>query len=344
MDFKFSRFHQRELLIMRKVKRLSPTSLNIFETDRELFYTKYLSDAKPEWEPQSPAMAVGSSFDAFVKCALHQHLFGNDGDGEYDLRSLFEKQVNNEEIREWAWRAGKYAFDCYRTWGCYDDLLKELEQSEEDPRFEFELHGEIEGVPVVGKPDMWYKRNVQVVLDWKVMGFCSKHSQSPKKFYKSCRDCWGSDRAKPTRGGGDPKPHKNYEEIDHYGHKIGKHFLEDVDKKWADQIALYSWLLGVEIGDEDMVTCIDQLACKPSPDEESREPLIRVAQHRCRISKEWQEKLLARLTNCWETLQSGHIFDDMSREESDARCEVLDMEQPEGDEFWTMVNERQYRG
>ena len=326
---------------MREIKRLSPTSLHIFESDRELFYTKYLSDAKPEWEPQSPAMAVGSSFDAFVKCNLHQHLFGNDGDGEYDLRSLFEKQVSNEELREWAWRAGKYAFDCYRTWGCYDDLLADLEQSEEDPRFEFELHGDIDGVPFVGKPDMWYKRNVQAVLDWKVTGFCSKYSNSPKKLYKSCRDCWGKERAKPTRGGGEPKPHKGYVEIDHHGHKIGQHFLEEADKKWADQIAIYSWLLGVEVGDDSMVTCIDQLACKPSDDEM---PLIRVAQHRCRISAAWQNTLYKRIQDCWTILQSGHIFDDLTREESDSRCEVLDMAQDDDDEFWAEVNKREYRG
>jgi hypothetical protein len=97
----------------------------------------------------------------------------------------------------------------------------------------------------------------------------------------------------------------------------------------------------VEVGDEDMVTCIDQLACKPTED---RFPLIRVAQHRCRISKDWQLKLKDRLVKCWGIIQSGHIFDDLSREESDARCEVLDMEKEPEDEFWSMVNERQYRG
>ena len=331
---------------MRQIERLSPTSLQLFESDREQFYLKYLSDNKPPKEPQSDAMVVGSSFDAFVKCALHQHLFNNDGNGAYDLQTLFKKQVSNKELRPWAWEAGKYAFDCYRTWGCYDELLRELEQSEEDPRFEFELTGLVGDVPMVGYPDMWYKLKVQVVLDWKVNGFCSKHSQSPKKFYQSCRDCWGEDRAKPTRGGGEPKPHKKYEEFHHLGHKIGGHFLHETDRKWADQITTYSWLLGVQVGDEDMVAAIDQLACKPSPDPKAnRWPLIRVAQHRCRISKSWQQALFERLHASWNTIQSGHIFDDLSKEDSDSRCEVLDMPQPEGDdEFWAMVNERPFRG
>ncbi|MHC4704407.1 MAG: hypothetical protein ACYTFQ_27970 [Planctomycetota bacterium] len=333
---------------MRTIKKLSPTALHLWEGYREEFYKKYLSDNRTEREPQSPAMIVGSSFDAFVKCALHQHLFGNDGDGVYDLKRLFEEQCSNKELRPWAWEAGKYVFDCYRTWGCYDELLEELQQSEEDPRFEFELTGEIGGVPVVGKPDLWYRRDVQVVYDWKVMGFCSKNAVSPKKLYKTCRDCWGEDRAKPTRGfKGDPKPHAKYTEIDHHGHMIGDHFLEDVDKKWADQTAIYSWMMGVPVGDEDAVTGIDQIACKPTPDPDvERHPLIRVAQHRCRISRPWQESLLRRLQDCWNTIQSGHIFTDLSREDSDAQCEVLDMvnADDDNDEFWAAVNERQYRG
>lgn len=329
---------------MRIMKYLSPSSLSLWERDRDMFYRQYLSDSRPEWEDQGPAAAVGSSFDAFVKCSLHKHLFGHDGDGEYDLERLFKDQVSNEEFRDWAWDAGKYCFNCYRAWGCYDELLKELEQSEEAPRFEFTLIGEINGIKVKGKPDLWYKREVQVVYDWKVMGFCSKHAQSPKKFYKSCRDCWGVDRAKPTRGGGDPKPHKKYKEVDHYGHLIGDHFLEEVDKRWADQIAMYSWLLGVEPGDENTVTGIDQLCCKPV--EEDNFPLIRVAQHRCRISESYQKTLLERLKTCWKQIESGHIFEDLPREDSDARCEILDMPQESigDDEFWAEVEKKDYWG
>jgi hypothetical protein len=327
---------------MRTVKKISPTSLHLWETDREQFYLRYLSDAHPEREPQSGAMAVGSAFDAFVKCALHHHIFGNDGNGVYDLKELFNKQVQNEELRVWAWDAGKYAFDCYRTWGFYDSLLSELLLSEEDPRFEFELTGMIGDVPTTGKPDLWYKRNVHVVYDWKVNNYCSTRGASPKKLYKACCDCWGSDRGKPTRGFKDGlKPHPKYKEIDHFGHLIGDHWLESVDTTWADQLCIYSWLLGSNVGDSDVVVGLDQLACKPA----EGQPLIRVAQHRCRVSTEWQEILYARLQKCWETIQSGHIFDEFTREESDDTCAVLDMEQPAGDDaFWSAVSERPYRG
>jgi len=346
---------------MRTDKKISPTSLHLWESDRDGFYEKYLSEAPRVREPQTDAMTIGSAFDAFVKCSLHGHLFGHDGDGEYDLKALFEKQCQVPELRPWAWEAGKYAFDCYRTWGCYDELLRELQQSEDDPQFEFTLTGTVEGVPLVGKPDLWYRKNVQVIYDWKVMGFCSRHPQSPKKFYKTCRDCWGTDRAKPTRGfKGEPVAHKGYEEIDHHGHKIGGHFLEAVDKKWADQIAIYGWMSGGPVGDEDTVVGLDQLSCKPSPDPEvCRFPLIRVAQHRCRISAAYQLELVERLKDCWGQVQSGHIFDDLSREESDQRCEIMDIQlhgeanevkddavrdTDEMENFWGEVSKKEYRG
>jgi hypothetical protein len=286
---------------------------------------------------------------------LHVDLFGHDGDGVYDLQRLFDEQVQDEENRPWAWRNGEYAYRMYKEYGLYGELLEELRSSTEEPKFEFTLEGEINGIPLKGKPDLWYKRDIQVVYDWKVMGYCANSAQSPKKFYKSCRDCWTDERAKATRGGGHAKPHPKYEAMEHHGHTIGAHWMEDVDKKWADQIAIYCWMSGVEVGDESCVVGIDQLACKPSPlrdseDEatksEERMPLIRVAQHRCRISSFWQHSLMDRIQSMWDTINSGHIFTDMSREDSDARCEVLDLGQPsdDNDDFWAMVNEKQFRG
>jgi hypothetical protein len=328
---------------MRTVEKMSPTSLHLWESQREEYYKRYLADFKRPRDRQGEAASVGSSFDAFVKCELHHDLFGHDGDGVYNLESLFESQVQEEEVREWAWDAGKYTLDCYKKYGLYYELLSELEASDEDPQFEFTLTGTVGGVPLVGKPDLWYRRGVQVIYDWKVTGFCSKRSVSPGKLYKACRDCWGMNLAKPTRGGGQAKSHPKYTEIDFHGHRIGEHFLEDTNKKWADQIAIYSWMMGTEPGDEDVITGIDQLTCKPGP-KGARFPLIRVAQHRCRISKEWQLGLLARLQKAWGQIQSGHIFDDLLRENSDAICEVLDMQQDDDDLLWQAINEREYRG
>ena len=94
--------------------------------------------------------------------------------------------------------------------------------------------------------------------------------------------------------------------------------LEDVDKTWADQTTLYAWLMGEDIGG-DFITGIDQIVCKPGDER----PSIRVARHRARVSKGYQQQLWQRIVQVWDTIQSGHIFDDMTREESDVRCETL---------------------
>jgi len=84
-----------------------------------------------------------------------------------------------------------------------------------------------------------------------------------------------------------------------------------------------------------------------------------VAQHRCRISAAYQQQLVGRLQDCWNQIQSGHIFTDLSREESDQRCEILDIQlrgevtEVSGDavkdtdamdDFWADVNKKEYRG
>jgi hypothetical protein len=154
--------------------------------------------------------------------------------------------------------------------------------------------------------------------------------------------------------------HKSYKEIDHFGHKIGAHFLEDVDRTWADQLAIYTWMSGAAVGDKDTVVGLDQLSCKPSPDlEVCRFPLVRVAQHRCRISPAYQKQLVGRLKDCWNQIQSGHIFDDLTREESDQRCEIMDIQlrgdatevkadavknADEMDILWAEMNKKEYRG
>jgi hypothetical protein len=97
--------------------------------------------------------------------------------------------------------------------------------------------------------------------------------------------------------------------------------MEQGNTKYADQLAFYSWLMGEEVGDESVVTCIDEIVAKPGPTER---PLLRVAQHRSRVSSAYQEQLFARALRCWQVVEAGHIFVDRTREESDALCERLD--------------------
>jgi hypothetical protein len=339
---------------MRELKFISPTSLHQWESDREQFFLDRLADTRGPRGGQSPAASVGSGFDAFVKSALYKSIYGNDGDGVYDLETLFNDQVDEGECRAFAWRAGQECFKRYVQSGAYAELLVELTSSTKEPKFEFSLQGEIQGVPLQGKPDLYYYRDAHVLYDWKVQGFCSKYSQSPKKFYRTCRDTWTAEEAKPTRGGGQSKPHKLYEEMEVKGHKIGSHWMDEVDSKWADQLCIYGWLMGVPVGCEDFIVGIDQLCCKPSPtDDEGAAllpyPLIRIAQHRCRISEYFQLALIQRLKEMYTAITTGYIFEDLTREQNDARIELLNqMAQEDPDEeraeLWDMCNEREYRG
>lgn len=324
---------------MKVPKALSPTSLHLWESDREAFYLKYMSGVEKPDQAQTLAMAVGSAFDAHVKSELVKHLY-SEVPPEYELEAMLEEQVDAEIIPA-AREAGKYVFDCYYKCGAYSELLDLLCRSTEPPRFEFKITREIGGVPLVGKPDCWFMLNGgQVVLDWKVNGYCSTSPTSPKKLYSYCRDTWSETEGKPTRGG--DGPHKSFDPMEYCGTLIGKHYLEDVDHDWADQLAIYTWMLGTPVGSETVIACIDQIAAKPG----DPLPLLRVAQHRCRLGSFWQHSLLGRLQDCWRTVTSGHIFTEMSKEESVARCELLDDQARlvDDDPFWALVNQKGYKG
>lgn len=307
---------------MRTPTYLSPSSLALWETDREAFYLKHLASVRPPSIPQADYMSIGSAFDAYVKAALHEACFGAGVDPRFEFNAIFVEQVE-EQNRDWALEAGAYAFDCYCQTGAYDALLKDLLASTIDPMFEFKVEGVVNDVPVLGKPDCRFRHScgVDVVLDWKVNGFCSKRGASPYKGFYMVKAGWDTTTIKPPRGTG--SPHKMYKPMDHHGLEIGSHYLEETCQDWADQLSIYGWLLGAEVGSEETVVCIDQLVCKPH---EPNRPLIRVANHRCRISEVWQQSLLKRLTDCWRQIKSGHVFQDRTYQESKELGAVLDMQ------------------
>ncbi len=272
-------------------------------------------------------MSIGSAFDAFVKSWLHERLFGKGFDPRFDLDTLFNAQVE-EHNRVWAKEHGAHCFDCYRRSGALADLLLDLEQSVGTPRFELEIKGVINGhregftkemvngVVLLGRPDCYYinKYGTHVILDFKVNGWESNYPVSPKPGYLRLRS--GTPDLITPMG-----PHKNCIPMSHNGAMINcGMYLEDIDKTWAAQLAIYGWLCGCEIG-SDFITAIDQFACKPSG---AKFPHVRIAEHRLRVSKEFQWKLFADAQNIWEAVRSDHIFRDLSYEDSKNLCQTLD--------------------
>jgi hypothetical protein len=283
-------------LPLRKPRYLSHSALQASEKDIEEYFVRYIAPVKAANFPQVQAMAIGSAFDARVKTALSHALFGTG----FVFEEIFESQVE-EQNRDWALEESKYVFAAYKTAGAYDELLAELQKSNIPPRFEFSIEGVVGGVPMLGKPDCHFRLGeIDVILDWKVRGYCSKYAQSPTKHYRIVRD---GHKLKASRNSGEPHP--GYMPIDLQGVEIHAGYLEYANPTYADQTTMYGWLLGLEVGSENVVCRIDELCCKPC---EPR-PLIRVANLVARVSKDYQLGLLNRYQTLWDNVQTGLFFD-----------------------------------
>ena len=304
---------------MRKPTYLSHSSLTTWGKDKEEFYIKHLAETRAQRVPQENYMSVGASFDAYAKSALHERLFGKGADPQFEFQTIFEAQVEPQN-RDFALDAGKYIYDCYVMTGAFEELLTLLQKSKESPRFEFKVEGTINGVPILGKPDCRFihECGVHVILAWKVKGFCSKYGASPSKNYRLCRDAYGPPY-KPSKSHN--TAHKDYVPYDHHGFEINKTYLEEANEEYADQICMYGWLLGEQVGDEEVVCCIDEIVSKFMPE---GKPLLRVAHQRARVSNTHQTMVLNRAVECWEAICSGWVFRDLSREENDEKCRHME--------------------
>lgn len=337
----------------REIEYLSPTAIQKWEREGvEAFYLHYLTHHRPPREPQTRPMSVGSAFDAYCKSFLHDKLFGknHDNSNKFDFQAIFEAQVEPQN-RDWALTAGKYVFELYKSSGALSDLLNDLLAAKTDPRFEFEVRGqvngyregvdrEMNGVTLLGKPDAAYvnRDGNHVVLDWKVNGYCSKYPTSPMKGYVRLR---GSD-------GRNQGCHKECSPFELGGMTINiGGFLEHFNEDWARQLGIYAWLCDEPVGG-DFIVAIDQMSCKPCPSGTGL-PSIRVAEHRLRIHGDFQWKVFRRACDIWSVIKSQHIFRDMTLEESQARCELLDkqaevlygnLEDPEARHFLEMTSRR----
>ncbi|MFW9873075.1 MAG: hypothetical protein ACFFG0_08250 [Candidatus Thorarchaeota archaeon] len=291
---------------MRIPEYLSPTSIHIWQDDEELFYQRYLSEFRLPREPQTQPQSIGSAFDAYVKCYIYKCVFGKEEE-PYILKNLFENQVE-EHNRNWAWEHGKLVFDQYKKAGCIADIMLELEKAVGPPNFEFEIRDTIQGIPLLGKPDIFFisDKGFRVIYDWKVNGYCSSNLKSPMKGYLKLRE-----------KGKLEKSHKNCVPALHGGITINADmFLEEGDKSWADQESVYAWLLGENIGSENWVSGIDQI-CGPA----SR---LRFATHRCRVSSTWQQGFFDVAKELWDRINSGWFFRHLSEEDSKNLCNLLD--------------------
>jgi hypothetical protein len=306
---------------MRNIEYLSPSSITVFWKDRREYYLRYLCEQRPPKIPQNHHMAAGSAFDAHVKAYLHEAIFGKGKDPRFDLVTLFNAQVEPQN-RDDSFSVGKYVFQQYQKSGSLANLMLELQSSITDPRFELEVKGVLgnyrEGVQsqfgdvvLLGKPDLFFinKSGAHVIFDWKVNGFYSKSGVSPMKGY-----------VRLMENGSNLGSHKESFPILKDGVLVNKAArLETLNTEWANQLSIYCWLCGEEVGAETFCA-IDQICCRPSFDM----PSIRVAEHRAWVSTAYQKQWFETVRKTWDIIKSGHIFTDLTREQSDERCKLLD--------------------
>ncbi len=297
---------------MRTPKYLSPTALHTYEFDPEKYYLRYLSDNRPPREPQFLYMAAGSAFDAYVKNYLHETVYGKGFNVAYSLDALLESQLDPNN-RIWGREHGLRMFTVYKDTGALADLARELGKAATPPIFEFSIEGTINGVPLLGKPDVFFtsSEGVRVVPDFKVNGYMSK--------------------ASPTKGYIKIRPgnlaHKDaiilIDRGIHYNAMCG---FEEIKPDWADQLSTYAALVGAT-GD-DWILGIEQIV--------NNAGVLRVASHRAKVGIEWQTNLMKRYKELWERITSGHFFSNLTLEQSKARCETLDRITLQDDDFKEM--------
>lgn len=311
---------------MRSIEYISPTSLQQFYDDRQEFYLQRLADNRPPKFLQTKPMSVGSAFDAYLKSYLAGALGINDE--RFKFESIFTAQVEAHN-RDWALVAGKWCFDEYKRLGALANLMHELKLAKHTPRMEFEVRGHVRGIPILGKPDLYFvvSDGSPVMLDFKVNGYCSNTPASPCKGYVLCLGSWG-------RGNGSAHPDAHVSKTEHGVTVNLCHKMEEVNEDWARQLCIYLWTLGEDVGTQ-AVMGIEQLCCKKG----STDVSIRVASHRCICSKEHQEQVASQIVKMWAIIQSGHIFDDVSRAESDEKCKMLDEYHKQDETFRMLTRE-----
>lgn len=316
---------------MRQPTYLSPSSLAKFENYREEFYLNYLCPIKRKRSPQVDFMSVGSAFDAFAKNRIHIDVYGETAtEGtDFEFGTIFEAQVE-PHLRDFARERGQDLFDQYVMCGAYSSLLADIMASPYAPEMEFTVQGEVDAVPLLGKPDLRYvtKDGVHIICDWKVNGSTSHIGASPFPGYQISRDAYGSNthnkayRQRRLKTDPADKEYKDYKPLILKDVELQDTYLEDKCDYWADQLAIYSWLLGEPVGSEDFVVRMEQIACRPVTTRNL--PRAKFSTHMNRIGARYQEQLVNRIHECWNTIRSGHIFTNMTREASDARCQALD--------------------
>lgn len=256
--------------MQRQLKYLSPTALIEYETNPSYFFMTRLFGTPMERTAQADYFALGSAVDCFIKVWLAHKL------GQTLPPTMMEDQVE----QQWRVPHSQVMRTAMYLWAAYYDspaipYLVEagLARVEDDvsPRFICDPRTpDRDPVPIFGKPDASLQHeNELIVLDWKTTSTGKDPVGYKKLWARSDRGVWL-----------DKGPHPRHMD-----------YLENLNEKWAMQLATYAWLLGHPIC-APMTAMIHQLILDGSE--------VRIAMIHSPISVLFQEKLIERYHKCWE--------------------------------------------
>ena len=308
---------------MRTPAYLSYSAQSKYKENIDEFVLRYLSDDRPDREPQGKPASVGSAFDAKVKAHMYTHSYGEGYMPEkYSFEALFEKQVEPQN-RDFAGAEGLHVFESYQTAGFLDRLKALADRAVEAPQYEFRVEATVGGVPLLGLPDGYFRLPIEdsaaetlnVIADFKVNGYCGKAATSPNPGFLLCRDGYVATKQSRSHA----TTHKNATVSNYKGIEIGG-WMEDACEAWASQLSGYAWCMGEPVGSEDVVLLIHQIVAKPMP---NARPLLRCAEFAGPVRKPFQDFLLTSYQQLWNAITNDHIYPELSKEESQKRFKLM---------------------
>ncbi len=300
-------------------ERYSPSACSKFYSDRQEYYLMYLAPTKVPRQKSTEAMCLGNFYDSVVTNALAIMFYGLSDvrtQTEFSYETLMEgcrqDHLDNDKLEAIA----KDLFAQYKSTGAFAALCAELRQADEGSiKFQQPLYFNAPGgYTVFGFQDLSFTiGNTLVIRDWKCNGYFSKAGITLIKNYI---DAFPKDVKRVKY------PHKDvFLSRDVCGLQFAFGCASKAIPQYARQLATYGWALNDNKAPvENLLLGIEQVSCKRGG---KRVPEIMFARTSNFIKPDAQLQLLKEYDFMHETIISGHIFDDLTREESDAKCVEL---------------------
>lgn len=279
----------------------SPSSLRMFSEDRSNFYLTYIAKNRPPRSPQTMPMGLGSYFDCRVKDQIQLDVLKQPSLFSSEMLSSVEIPIRDEIAPH-----GERVWDMYKSVGAWK-WLKKLLRKVTDITTEEMISAKVGAVELRGIPDLIFKvEGKWVIFDWKVNGYFSMSNVGPHKYYSKLLEVAGKNKMHRQSMITNPVLLLN-----------GMHTMDECNEGWSTQLATYAMIMGIE---EDFIAMIDQLTFVNG----SAGKELRCGQFRMKITQDYMEDVYNKYELMDSVVKSGHIFTDMTRQQSNERCEELE--------------------